>query len=56
MRPITKSMLIRALGLYAILALGAALTLDDPRLKGIAIIVVLAMAAKTGIAYLAQSR
>lgn len=56
MRPITRPMLIRAMGLYAILGIAAAVTLDEPRMRGLAIVVVVAMAAKTGLAYLAQER
>jgi hypothetical protein len=49
-------MLIRALGLYAILALGAYSTIEEPRFRLLTLIVVGAIAAKTVLAYLAQER
>lgn len=56
MRPISKATLIRAIGLYAILAAGAWTTIEEYRFRLVTVIVVGAIAAKTVLAYLAQER
>ena len=52
----TKATLIRAFGLYSILAAGAWLTVEDPRFRMASLIVIGGVAAKTALAWFGREQ
>ena len=52
----TKASFIRALGLYGILAVGAWFTVEEPRFRTAALIVIGGTALKTTLAWLGRER